>query len=100
VATFADISEHCVFWANDMIVSPTGYCYVGNFGFDLDARLAELGVERFIAEPPPTTNLVVLNAEATSSKSCPTWPFPMARSSRPTAQPDRGRDLRIETHGL
>jgi sugar lactone lactonase YvrE len=76
VATFADISEHCVFWANDMIVSPTGYCYVGNFGFDLDARLAELGVERFIAEPPPTTNLVVLNAEGDVIQVVPDMAFP------------------------
>ena len=76
VATFADISEHCVFWANDMIVSPTGYCYVGNFGFDLDARLAELGIERFIAEPPPTTNLVVLNAEGDVIQVVPDMAFP------------------------
>jgi sugar lactone lactonase YvrE len=61
VSTFADISEHCGFWANDMVVSTNGVSYVGNFGFDLDTRLAELGVERFIAEAPPTTNLVVLD---------------------------------------
>jgi sugar lactone lactonase YvrE len=76
VSTFADISEHCVFWANDMIVSPTGYCYVGNFGFDLDARLAELGVERFFAEPPPPTNLVVLNAEGDVVQVVPDIAFP------------------------
>jgi sugar lactone lactonase YvrE len=76
VSTFADISEHCVFWANDMIVSPTGYSYVGNFGFDLDARLAELGVERFLAEPPPTTNLVVLNAEGDVVQVVPDMAFP------------------------
>jgi sugar lactone lactonase YvrE len=63
VSTFADISEYCGFWANDMVVATTGYSYVGNFGFDLDGRLAELGVERFMAEAPPTTNLVVLNAD-------------------------------------
>ncbi|MGB8197858.1 MAG: SMP-30/gluconolactonase/LRE family protein [Acidimicrobiales bacterium] len=61
VSVFADISEYCEFWANDMVVSPAGYSYVGNFGFDLDARLKELGVERFIAEPPPSTNLIVLD---------------------------------------
>jgi sugar lactone lactonase YvrE len=76
VSTFADISEHCVFWANDMIVSPTGYSYVGNFGFDLDTRLAELGVERFLAEPPPTTNLVVLNAEGDVIQVVPDLAFP------------------------
>jgi sugar lactone lactonase YvrE len=76
VSTFADISEYCVFWANDMTVSPTGYSYVGNFGFDLDARLAELGVERFLAEPPPTTNLVVLNAEGDVIQFVPDMAFP------------------------
>jgi sugar lactone lactonase YvrE len=78
MSVFADISEHCVFWANDMIVSPTGYSYVGNFGFDLDARLAELGVERFLAEPPPTTNLVVLNAEGDVIQVVPDMAFPNA----------------------
>jgi len=76
VSTFADISEFCEFWANDMIVSPSGHCYVGNFGFDLDARLKELGVERFIAEPPPTTNLVVLDAEGTVVQVIPDMAFP------------------------
>ncbi len=75
-SVFADISEHCVFWANDMIVSPTGYSYVGNFGFDLDARLAEQGVERFIAEPPPTTNLVVLNPDGEVVQVVPDMAFP------------------------
>ncbi len=73
---FADISAYCVFWANDMVVSPTGFCYVGNFGFDLDARLAELGVDRFIAEPPPTTNLVVLNAAGEVIQVIPDMAFP------------------------
>jgi sugar lactone lactonase YvrE len=76
VSTFADISEHCVFWANDMLVSPAGYSYVGNFGFDLDARLKELGIERFIAEPPPSTNLVVLNADGEVVQVVPDMDFP------------------------
>jgi sugar lactone lactonase YvrE len=61
--SFADISEHCGFWANDMVVSSTGHSYVGNFGFDLDTLLAEVGVEGLLASPPPTTNLVVLDPE-------------------------------------
>lgn len=62
-STFADISEHCGFWANDMVVSDAGFTYVGNFGFDLDTLLAEVGVEGLLASPPPTTNLVVLDPE-------------------------------------
>jgi sugar lactone lactonase YvrE len=76
VTTFADISEYCGFWANDMVVSPTGYSYVGNFGFDLDARVAELGVERFFAEPPPTTNLVVLDPDGAVVQVVPDMAFP------------------------
>ncbi len=59
-----------------MVVSPTGYSYVGNFGFDLDARLEELGVERFLAEPPPSTNLVVLDAEGEIVQVVPDMDFP------------------------
>ncbi len=76
VSTFADVSEHSVFWANEMIVSPSGYSYVGSFGFDLDARLAELGVERFIAEPPPSTNLVVLDPDGAIVQVVPDMAFP------------------------
>ncbi|MEO9181302.1 MAG: SMP-30/gluconolactonase/LRE family protein [Acidimicrobiales bacterium] len=65
VSVFADISEHCVFWANEMLVSLAGYSYVGNFGFDLDTRLEEMGIEAFIATPPPSTNLVVLDPNGT-----------------------------------
>jgi len=76
VSTFADVSEHGVFWANEMIVSTSGYSYVGNFGFDLDARLAELGVERFIAETPPSTNLVVLDPQGAIVQVVPDMAFP------------------------
>ena len=76
VSTFADVSEYATFWANDMIVSPSGYSYVGNFGFDLDARLAELGIERFIAEPPPSTNLVVLDPDGAIVQVVPDMAFP------------------------
>ncbi len=61
--THADISEHCGFWANDLVVAATGVAYVGNFGFDLDAFLADVGVEGLLATPPPTTNLVVLGPD-------------------------------------
>jgi sugar lactone lactonase YvrE len=76
VSTFADISEYCEFWANDMVVSPAGNSYVGNFGFDLDARLKELGVERFLAEPPPSTNLIVLGAGGEIIQVIPDMDFP------------------------
>ena len=54
---FADISPYCNFWANDMIVAPSGVSYVGNFGFDLDAMLRELepSPSRPCPRRPPTS---------------------------------------------
>ncbi len=76
VSTFADISAHCTFWANDMTVSARGFSYVGNFGFDLDTRLKELGVEAFLATPPPSTNLVVLDPNGDVVQVVPDMAFP------------------------
>jgi sugar lactone lactonase YvrE len=76
VTTFADISAYCTFWANDMVVSASGHCYVGNFGFDLDTRLKELGVEAFLATPPPSTNLVVLDPDGSVLQVVPDMHFP------------------------
>ena len=75
-STFADISEYCGFWANDMIVSSRGYSYVGSFGFDLDTLLNEVGVEGLLASPPPTTNLVVLDPEGHFVQVVPDMAFP------------------------
>lgn len=43
LVTHADLSDIATFHANDMLVDDRGRAYVGNFGFDLDATLAELG---------------------------------------------------------
>src|ERR1700691_4861777 len=51
---YSEIAAYCGFWANDMVVSPTGYAYVGNFGFDLDLTLREVGPAGMMAAPPPT----------------------------------------------
>jgi sugar lactone lactonase YvrE len=76
VSTFADIGAYCTFWANDMAVASSGHSYVGNFGFDLDARLKELGVEAFLATPPPSTNLVVLDRNGEVAQVVPDMHFP------------------------
>ncbi|MFZ1062377.1 MAG: SMP-30/gluconolactonase/LRE family protein [Acidimicrobiales bacterium] len=76
VSEFADISAYCGFWANDMVVSASGYSYVGNFGFDLDTVLADIGVEGMLATPPPTTNLVVLDPDGTVIQSVADMAFP------------------------
>ena len=76
VSTFADVSEYCGFWANEMIVAPSGFSYVGNFGFDLDLFLAEHGLEGLLASPPPTANLVVLSPDGDVAQVVPDLAFP------------------------
>ena len=73
---FADIAPYCNFWANDMIVSPSGFSYVGNFGFDLDVMLRDVGAAAMMVSPPPTTNLVVLSPEGDALQSVPDMAFP------------------------
>lgn len=73
---FCDISEYCGFWANDMVVSKTGVSYVGNFGFDLDVMLHDVGAEGMMASPAPTTNLVVLSSEGAIIQVVPDMAFP------------------------
>jgi len=59
LAVHADLSDLAPFHCNDMVVDAQGRAYVGNFGFDLDAFLAEHGVEGALAEPgPPRTVLL------------------------------------------
>lgn len=45
LAVHADLNGIATFHANDMLVTPEGDAYVGNFGFDLDAFLMAHGVE-------------------------------------------------------
>ena len=74
--TFCDISEYCEFWANEMVVSATGHCYVGSFGFDLDQMVLDIGIEGLLASPPPTANLVVVSPQGEVIQSVPDIAFP------------------------
>lgn len=85
-STFADISRHCGFWANDMLVSSAGYSYVGDFGFDLDTLLMESGIEGLFSPPPPTTNLVVLDPEGNVVQVVPDMAFPNGTVITPDAK--------------
>ena len=76
VTTFADISAHCVFWANEMLVTPAGFAYVGSFGYDLDVLLRDLGPAGFIALPPPSTNLIVVDPDGEVVQVVPEMDFP------------------------
>ena len=73
---YCDISPYCEFWANDMVVSPTGVAYVGNFGFDLDVMLRDVGPAGMMTTPPPTTNLVVLDAGGAVVQAIDEMAFP------------------------
>jgi sugar lactone lactonase YvrE len=75
-ATFCDISSYCTFWANDMVVSSSGVSYVGNFGFDLDVMLRDVGAAAMMADPPPTTNLVVIGPAGDVLQVVPDMAFP------------------------
>jgi sugar lactone lactonase YvrE len=72
----ADLTPYCGFWANDMAMNEHGVAYVGNFGFDLDTLLHEKGVEGLLADPPPTTNMVVVAPSGAILQVVPDLAFP------------------------
>ncbi len=45
VVVHADLNDVATFHCNDMLVDDAGRAYVGNFGFDLDSVMAEIGAE-------------------------------------------------------
>jgi sugar lactone lactonase YvrE len=73
---FCDISSYCGFWATDMITSATGVSYVGNFGFDLDVMLRDVGAAEMLVNRPPTTNLVVISPDGDVLQVVPDMDFP------------------------
>jgi sugar lactone lactonase YvrE len=73
---FADISPYCGFWANDMVVSDSGFAYVGNFGFDLDVMMRDVGPAGMMSSPPPTANLVALDPSGAVIQVVPDMAFP------------------------
>jgi sugar lactone lactonase YvrE len=89
VTTHADISAHCGFWANEMLVSASGVAYVGNFGFDLDEKIRSGGAEA-LASGSPTTNVVVVGPDGQIRQVVPDMAFPNG-----TAITDDGRTLII-----
>ncbi|MTA78581.1 MAG: gluconolactonase, partial [Actinobacteria bacterium] len=56
---YADLSAHFTWHGNDMLVVPdTGRTYVGNFGFDYEAFLAEYGIDGLFGEPGPSSTVI------------------------------------------
>lgn len=64
VVTHGDLNDIATFHANDMIVDSHGNAYVGNFGFDLDATLEELGQDGMLGalmtDPSPFVASLVM----------------------------------------
>jgi len=58
VGVHADLDHLATFHVNDLVVDAHGRAYVGNFGFDLDAFLAEHGVEGLLGEPGPSATVL------------------------------------------
>src|SRR6201995_5104701 len=52
IAVHADLGHIAGCHCNDMVVDAAGGAYVGNFGFDLDAAIAERGVPDVLAKHP------------------------------------------------
>ncbi len=65
VSEYADLGEYCGGHANDMIVTPDGHAYVGNFGFDLMSL-----------RDPRTTSLVHIGPDGSVSVAATDVNFP------------------------
>ncbi len=73
----ADLSSIATFHANDMVVDASGRAYVGNFGFDLDAFMAEHGIAGLLADPgPPTAALARVEPDGTVHVAADGMKFP------------------------
>jgi len=77
----ADLSALATFHANDMLVDDAGTAYVGNFGFDIDATMAELGVEGMLSalmsDPAPyLATLAAVTPDGTVSAAAEQMLFP------------------------
>lgn len=69
-ALHADLAAHSAFLCNDMVVDSEGRAYVGNFGFDLDAALADRGPAGVMADHA-TTVLALVQPDGSVSDAAP-----------------------------
>ena len=66
----ADLTGYSAHLCNDMVVDAQGRAYVGNFGFDLDAAMADRGPAGVIADHP-TTVLALVQPDGSVSDAAP-----------------------------
>jgi sugar lactone lactonase YvrE len=91
----ADLSAYSKHLCNDMVVDGNGRAWVGNFGFDLDAVMAEGGADAVLANPV-TTNLVRVDLDGTVSVAASEMRFPNGS----VVTPDGKTLIVAETLGL
>lgn len=94
ISVHADLSGIATYHCNDMVVDAAGGAYVGNFGFNLDAAIAERGVPAVLADHP-TAVLVYVSPKGEVTAAAPDMHFP----NGPVIAPD-GKTLIVgETLG-
>lgn len=71
----ADLSSICRYKCNEMLVDAQGRAYIGDFGFNLDAEIAQLGVEGVLANHP-TSSLVRVDPDGSVQLVAPDMHFP------------------------
>ena len=74
MSDYADLRDLTAHLCNDMLVDAQGRAWVGNFGFDLDADLAERGMDVILDHP--TTNLVRVDPDRSVHLASPDMHFP------------------------
>ncbi len=93
----ADLADYSAHLCNDMVVDALGRAYVGNFGFDLDAAMAERGPAGVIADHP-TTVLALVQPDGTVSNAAPGERFSFPNGM--VISPDGATLVVAETFGL
>lgn len=92
----ADLTDHSAFMCNDMVVDAQGRAYVGNFGFDLGAALAERGPAGVMVDHP-TTVLALIQPDGSVGDAAPGERFSFPNGTVIT--PDGQHLILAETFG-
>lgn len=72
----ADLSGLATFHCNDMVVGLDGTAWIGNFGFDLEAFLAQHGPAGILDPGPPPTVLMRVDLDGTVNVAADDIAFP------------------------